>query len=123
MSAATDGLPGTQVALRAWDARFEALVAEGRKAGGETRTAYDRRLKALRLDRKAARGAMDAALVAAGAPAEKAQAEVAAACEALHKAIERVEAELHAMPRDGTTRRPAPMPPPVDAPPAGPVVP
>ena len=45
MSAIAEYLAGMQLQLKTWDTQFETLVAEGRKTSGETRTAYDRRLK------------------------------------------------------------------------------
>lgn len=47
-------LAGMPLQLGCRNAQFEVPVAEGRKAGGETRIACDRRLKERRLCRKVA---------------------------------------------------------------------
>jgi hypothetical protein len=60
-----------QLKLAKWDAEVAALVAEGTKASGESRTAYDRRIKELRLARKSAEKSLQtlrAATDSAGAP-------------------------------------------------------
>lgn len=120
MSANAEYLAGMQLQLKTWDTQFEALVAEGRKTSGETRTAYDRRLKELRLGRRAAQKSIESARGATAALAAKAQAGVQAACDEMRTAIEKVSSDLRALPPDGRVRKPAPQPVPqpesIDAP-------
>ena len=103
-------LAGLQPLLGKWDALLEALVVEGRKAGGETRTAYERRLKELRLGRKAVQRSLEAASVANVSRAAQAQADLQAAWETIRESMPRTSSELRAMPRDGRTFPPAPLP-------------
>lgn len=113
MSTNAEYLAGMQLQLKTWDAQFEALVAEGRKTSGETRTAYDRRLKELRLGRKAAQKSIESARGATTALAARAQAGVQKACDDMRAAIEKVSSDLRALPPDGGVRRPAPQPAPL----------
>ncbi len=110
MSTNAEYLAGMQLQLRSWDAQFDALVTEGRKTSGETRTAYDRRLKELRLGRKAAQKSLEAARGATATLAAQAQAGVQAACDEMRAAIEKVSSHLRALPPDGGVRKPAPQP-------------
>ena len=114
MTTHAEYLAGMQLQLRTWDTQFEALVTEGRKTSGETRTAYDRRLKELRLGRKAVQKSLEAARGAKDALAAQVQAGVQATFDEMHTAIERVSTDLRALPPDGGVRKPAPIPPPVD---------
>lgn len=115
MSDNTEFLAGMQLQLRSWDTQFDTLVAEGRKTSGETRTAYDRRLKELRLGRKAAQKSLEAARGTTAALATQAQAGVRMACDELRMAIEKVSSDLRALPPDGGVRKPTPLPEPVVA--------
>lgn len=110
MSAIAEYLAGMQLQLKTWDTQFEALVAEGRKTSGETRTAYDRRLKELRLGRKAVQKSIDSARGATAALAPKAQAGVQSACDEIRAAIEKVSTDLRALPPDGGVRKRLPQP-------------
>ncbi len=109
MSTIAEYLAGIQLQLKIWDTQFDALVAEGRKTSGETRTAYDRRLKELRLGRKATQKSIESARGAAPALVAKAQAGVQLACDELRAAIEKVSTALRELPPDGSTRKPAPQ--------------
>lgn len=109
-------LAGIQLQLNSWDKQFDALVAEGRKTSGETRTAYDRRLKELRLGRKATQKAIESARGATAALAAQAQNVVTTACDDMRAAIEKVTSDLRALPPDGRVRKAAPEPVPVPQP-------
>ena len=116
MSTNPEYLAGMQLQLNSWDTQFVALVAEGRKTSGETRTAYDRRLKELRLGRKAAQKKIESARGATTALAAQAQAGVKAACDQLRAAIEKVSSDLRALPPDGGVRKAKPESVPVPQP-------
>ncbi|MGE3176314.1 MAG: hypothetical protein AB7O32_02490 [Vicinamibacterales bacterium] len=83
-----------QSQLNQWDVEVGALVAEGRKASGEARTAYDRRLKELRLRRKAAQKSLQDLRAATESAGEKMQAGMQAAWETMQKALENVSSDL-----------------------------
>jgi len=55
MNTTSEYVTGMQAQLKAWDANVAVLLTESRKADGEARTAYAKRLKELRLSRKARR--------------------------------------------------------------------
>ena len=107
-------LAGMQLQMKKWDAEFEALVADGRKAGGEARTAYDRRLKELRLGRKSAQKSLEAVRDATGPAALKLQADMQATWEEMEKSLGKVSSDLKSMTPDG--KAPPPPPPPQPAP-------
>ena len=116
MSINPEYLAGMQLQLNSWDTQFDALVAEGKKTSGETRTAYDRRLKELRLGRKAAQKTIETARGATAALSAQAQAGVKTACDEMRAAIEKVSSDLRALPPDGGVRKLAPDPAPVPQP-------
>jgi len=92
-----------------WDEAVGVLAAEGKKADGEARTAYQRRLKELRLARSAAQRSFETLRVATGAAATRSQADMQEAWGAMQQALLKVTADLHAPPRD--TRPVAEEPP------------
>lgn len=103
-------LAGMQVQLNKWDAQVEQLLAKSKMADGEVRTAYARRLKELRLCRKAAQRSYEVARVATGAAIDRSQAGMQASWESMQSALAQVTADLEAM-----GSKPAPALP--DAPP------
>ena len=103
-------LAGMQLQMKKWDAEFDALVADGRKAGGEARTAYDRRLKELRLGRKAVQKSLEAVRDATGPAALKMQADVQVAWEDMEKALGKTSSDLKSMTPDGKAPPPPPQP-------------
>ena len=105
-------LAGMQLQMKKWDAEFDALVADGKKAGGEARTAYDRRLKELRLGRKAAQKSLEAVRDATGPAALKMQADMQVAWEDMEKALGKVSSDLKTMTPDGKAPPPPPQPEP-----------
>ena len=113
-------LAGMQLQMKKWDAEFEALVADGRKAGGEARTAYDRRLKELRLGRKSAQKSLEAVRDATGPAALKLQADMQATWEEMEKSLGKVSSDLKSMTPDGKAPPPPPPPPPAPPPAPGP---
>lgn len=111
MDANSDFLAGMRSHFKQWDEAVGVLSAEGRKADGEARTAYQRRLKELRLARSAAQRCFEALGSASGAAAARSQAGLEEAWEAMQQALLRVTTDLHAPPRD-----PHPIPGPATAP-------
>jgi hypothetical protein len=94
MNTNSDFLTGMQAQLKSWDANLDALVADGKKAGGEARTAYDRRLKELRLSRKAAQKSLDELRAATGSATVQMQAGMTLVWETMQKAMQKVSSDL-----------------------------
>jgi hypothetical protein len=117
MNPNTDHLATMRTRFKQWDESVDALAAEGKKANGEARTAYERRLKELRLARKPAQRAYDALRTASGALAAQTQAGLLAAWETMQQALDKVTADLHAPPAE------TPPPVPQASAPAEPAVP
>jgi hypothetical protein len=92
-------LAGMQVQLKKWDADVDQLLARSKKADGEVRTAYARRLKELRLCRKAGQKSYEDVRVATGTTAERMQAGMQASWETMKSALEKVTSDLEAMGR------------------------
>jgi hypothetical protein len=105
MDTNTEYLTGMRTQFKQWDEDVATLAAEGMKANGEARTAYERRLKELRLARKSAQKSFEALGAASGAAVAQTQAGLKAAWEAMQGSLEKVTRDLHA-------------PPPVEAAPA-----
>jgi hypothetical protein len=97
MATNAEYLTGMQAHLKKWDADVGLLLAQSKKADGEIRTAYERRLKELRLCRKAAQKSFDELRVATGAAGERMQAGVQASWEAMQATLEKVSADIVAM--------------------------
>lgn len=83
-----------QTQLGKWDTEVDALVAEGRKASGEARTAYDRRVKELRLSRKAAQKSLQQLRDATESAGEQMQAGMQVAWETMQAALVKVSSDL-----------------------------
>jgi tRNA/tmRNA/rRNA uracil-C5-methylase (TrmA/RlmC/RlmD family) len=83
-----------QAQMKRWDEEVDILASEGRKASGELRTAFARRLKELRLNRTAAQKAFQEVRDATEAASAKLQAGMQAAWETLQNSLEKVSAEL-----------------------------
>lgn len=94
MSTKNDFVTGMQAQMTRWDAEVDALAAEGRKAGGELRTAYDKRLKELRLARTATQKSFHEFREATEAAGLSLQANVQAAWESMQKSLEKVSSDL-----------------------------
>ena len=90
-------LAGMQVQLKKWDADVDQLLTKSKKADGEVRTAYARRLKELRLCRKAGQKSYEDVRVATGAAADRMQAGMQASWETMKAALEKVTSDLEAM--------------------------
>lgn len=84
----------TEAQMKLWDAEFDALVAEGRKASGEVRTAYDKRMKELRLSRKAALKSLQEVRVATESAGAQMQAGMEVAWETMQAALKKVTSDL-----------------------------
>ena len=110
MNTSSEYVTGMQAQLKAWDANVALLLTESRKADGEARTAYAKRLKELRLSRKAAQKSLEALRAATGATAAKTQAAMQETWDTLQKSLEKVSTELRGM------GRAAPVPQPTQAP-------
>ena len=100
METNSDYLALTRAHFNQWDDAVGVLAAEGKKADGEARTAYQRRLKELRLARNAAQRAFDTLRAATGPAAARSQAAMQEARDAMEQALVKVTADLHAPPRD-----------------------
>ncbi len=91
-----DYLAGMRSHFKQWDEAVTVLQAEGKKADGVARTAYERRLKELRLARNAAQRSLDAFRTASPAAATQSEAGLKAAWETMQKALDHVSKDLHA---------------------------
>lgn len=98
----TEYLAGMRSQLKQWDEAVDALVAESKKADGEARTAYERRLKELRLARKAAQRSFEEVRVATGAAVTRSQAGMQEAWEAMQKTLAKVSSDMHPEPKQPT---------------------
>lgn len=110
MGTNADYLTGMQAHLKKWDADVDLLLAQSKKADGEVRTAYERRLKELRLCRKAAQKSFDEVRVATGAAGERMQAGLQGAWETMQATLEKVSSDLVAMNlKESTPTKSAPI--------------
>jgi hypothetical protein len=110
MATNAEYVTGMQAHLKKWDAEFDLLLAQSKKADGEIRTAYERRLKELRLCRKAAQKSFDEVRAATGAAGEKLQAGLQTAWETMQATLEKVSSDLVAMIRkEATPTKAAPI--------------
>lgn len=96
----SDLLAGMRSHFKQWDDAVGVLVAEGKRADGEARTAYQRRLKELRLARNAAQRAFDTLLAATGTAATRSQAAMQEARDVMQETLLKVTADLHTPPPD-----------------------
>ncbi len=94
MDTNADFAAGMQTQLNKWDAEFDNLIVEGRKASGESRTAYDRRLKELRLSRKAAQKSLQELRTTTESAGAQMQAGMQGVWETMQKALEKVSSDL-----------------------------
>jgi hypothetical protein len=101
-------LAGMRTHFKQWDEAVGVLVAEGKKASGDSRTIYERRLKELRLARSAAQRSYEAVRVAGATAAAQAQAGMQAAWETMQETLAKVSSSLH--PPPAPTMPPAPEP-------------
>jgi hypothetical protein len=92
-------LAAMQVQLKKWDADVDQLLTKSKKADGEVRTAYARRLKELRLCRKAGQKTYEDVRVATGAAADRMQAGMQASWETMKSTLEKVTSDLESMGR------------------------
>jgi len=83
-----------QTQIKNWDAEVDALVAEGKKADGEMRTAYAKRLKELRLSRNAAQKSLHEVRMASESAGAQLQAGMQAAWLTMQEALAKVSADL-----------------------------
>lgn len=116
MNTTSEYVTGMQAQLKAWDANVAVLLTESRKADGEARTAYAKRLKELRLSRKAAQKSLEALRAATGATAAKSQAAMQETWDSMQKSLEKVSTELRGMTRGAQAPEPAQGPEPAPAP-------
>ena len=103
--------PECRSQLKKWDADVDQLLAKSKKADGEVRTAYERRLKELRLCRKAAQKSFEDVRVATGAAADRMQAGMQASWETMQSTLEKVSSDLEAMTATQGIRAPPAIPP------------
>jgi hypothetical protein len=94
MGTNTDFVAGMQTQMKKWDAEVDALVAEGKKADGELRTAFQRRLKELRLSRHAAQKSLHEVRVASESAGAQVQAGMEAAWKTMQEALAKASADL-----------------------------
>lgn len=108
MDTNTEYLAGMRSHFKQWDEAVGVLVAEGKKASGDARTIYERRLKELRLARSAAQRSFEAVRVASGTAAAQTRAGMQAAWETMQEALARVSSDLHPRPEPATPSVPEP---------------
>jgi hypothetical protein len=94
MGSNADFVAGMQAQMDNWDTQVDALVAEGKKADGEMRTAYARRLKELRLSRNAARKTLHEVRMASESAGAQLQAGMQAAWLTMQEALAKVSTDL-----------------------------
>ena len=94
MGTRAEFVAGMEAQMKKWDAEVDALVAEGKKASGEARTAYDRRIKELRLGRKAAQKSFQELRVATESAGVQLQAGMEVAWDTMQKALQKVSSDL-----------------------------
>lgn len=116
MNTTSEYVTGMQAQLKAWDANVAVLLTESRKADGEARTAYAKRLKELRLSRKAAQKSLEALRAATGATAAKTQAAMQETWDSMQKSLEKVSTELRGMGRSAPAPQPTQAPEPAEPP-------
>ena len=97
--------PECRSQLKKWDADVDQLLTKSKKADGEVRTAYAKRLKELRLCRKAAQKSYEEVRVATGATADRMQAGMQASWETMKSTLEKVSSDLEIHGPQGTRRR------------------
>lgn len=93
-----------QAQMTKWDAAVAALLADGRKANGEARTAYARRLKELRLARKSAQRSLDQLGAATDSAGTQLQAGMQATWDAMQVALGKASSDLGQMAGQGRAR-------------------
>lgn len=94
MGTNADYVTGMQTQMKKWDAEVDTLVAEGKNAGGEMRTAYAKRLKELRLSRNAAQRSLEEVRAASEVNGAKLQAGMEAAWSTMQEALAKASADL-----------------------------
>jgi hypothetical protein len=94
MTTNTEYVAGMQMQMKKWDADVDALAAEGKKADGELRTAFQRRLKELRLSRHAAHKSLHEVRVASEAAGAQLQSAVEAAWKTMQETLGKASADL-----------------------------
>lgn len=85
---------GMQTQMKKWDAEVDALVADGKKASGEMRTAYAKRLKELRLSRNAALKSLHEVRMASESAGAQLQAGMEAAWNTMQEALAKASTDL-----------------------------
>lgn len=98
MNTKTDFTNAMHLQMTRWDAEVDALAAEGRKASGELRTAFDRRLKELRLLRASARKSLAELEGATQAAGLSLQEGMQAAWASMQAALAKVSGDLRKPP-------------------------
>jgi len=106
MNTNPDFLAGMRSHFKQWDEAVDVLVAEGKKASGDARTTYQRRLKELRLARNAAQRSFEATRVASGTTAAQTQAGMQVAWETMQATLAKVSSDLHPPPAPLLTAAP-----------------
>ncbi len=89
-----DYVSGMQRQFRQWDAQVDAIAADAKKAEGEARTEYARRLKELRLARKAGQKSFEELRVATESAGASVQAAMQASWESMQALLKKVSADL-----------------------------
>jgi len=94
MGTNADYVTGMQTQMKTWDAEVDALAADGKKASGEMRTAYARRLKELRLSRSAALKSLDEVRMASESASVQLRVGMEAAWSTMQDALAKASADL-----------------------------
>jgi hypothetical protein len=94
MSKNSEYLSTMETQLRKWDADFDALAAEGEKAGGKMREAYHQRISELRASRDSAQKTFAEIRIASDAAGAQMRAGMKVAWETMRLALEKVSKDL-----------------------------
>ncbi len=112
MSINTEFASAMQAQIARWDSEVETLASEARKADGELKTAFQRRLKELRLHRAAAQKSLDQVRAATEAAGEEFRGRMQAAWDTMQAALVQISADLR---KPAVVHVPAPPPAPEPA--------
>jgi hypothetical protein len=94
MSMHTEYIAGMETQLKKWDADVDALAAEGNKASGEARAAYNERIKDLRASRDAAQETSLKICQATESVGAQMQATMQGAWQTMQRPLEKVSSDI-----------------------------
>jgi len=94
MGITSDYVEKMQALLKKWDADFDVLTAQGKKAGSDVRTVYHERINELRAGRTAAHKTFHDLRVAAESASSQMHAGMDLAWESMRKSLEKAIADF-----------------------------